>query len=191
VWCPKKITTCCHDASPHSGRDAHKKKADKRNNKPNRQQTGGEPSQGIPSNIKYIYVYIYIYPERRRECELLVQDSAKKGPDKRQKTVTTTSLSLPTSGEIPAQFLREIKAGGCSPLNWLRYSKFHCFYFLFFSFAGTFFLLAGIVVASVAASLLSPSVAIHEHVLVLAITKRVTTIGRDASQQEGVTPRAF
>jgi hypothetical protein len=106
---------CCHDASPHSGRDAHKKKADKRNNQPNRQQTGGEPSQGIPSHIKYIQVYIYIYPERRRECELLVQDSAKKGPDKRQKTVTTTSLSLPKSGEIPARFLQEIKGGVVLP----------------------------------------------------------------------------
>jgi hypothetical protein len=45
-----------------------------------------------------------------------VQDSAQRGPDKRQKTVTTTSLSLPKSGEIPA-LLREIKGGGCSPLN--------------------------------------------------------------------------
>jgi hypothetical protein len=77
-----------------------------------RQTAGGEPSQGIPINMKYLY----IYPEKRRESELLVQDSAQKGPDKGQKTVTTISLSLPKSSEIPA-LLGEIKGGGCSPFN--------------------------------------------------------------------------
>jgi hypothetical protein len=79
--------------------------------------------------------------------------------------MTTTSLSLPKSGDIPG-LLGEISRGGvCSPLNCLPYSIFivyHCLPLFLLSFLGRHLLLAGIVVVAAAAASLLSSVAISE-----------------------------